>query len=105
MATANSSFKTFILGTSGLILLLVVILSGLIWYALGEQVNKNLETHSVTATESKEEAPQNQGLITPGELAQIGLPAPDFLLIDAFTGKKIKLSDYGGIPIILNFWL
>lgn len=106
MATTkpNNSLKAFILGASGLISLLAVILSGLIWYALDEQANKTLETHSEMATESKEEDLPNHGLITPGEFAQIGLPAPDFLLIDAFTGKKIKLSDYDGIPIILNFW-
>ena len=100
----NNSFKTFILGASGLILLLAIILSGLVRYALDEQTDKNLETYSEMTTESKEEPPQNYGLITPGELAQIGLSAPDFLLTDAFTGKKIKLSDYKGIPIILNFW-
>lgn len=100
----KKSFRMFALGASGLILLLAVILSGLSWYALNTQAEKNLETTSELTTESKELVFRNHGLTTPGEFARIGLPAPNFLLVDALTGKEIKLSDYAGRLIILNFW-
>jgi len=32
-----------------------------------------------------------------------GKPAPDFELLN-LTGKKVKLSDYRGKPVLLNFW-
>jgi len=96
-------FRRFILGASALILLLGVILIGLIYYAVDMQASKNLETES-RPTEIKKEVLQNYGLITSGQIAEIGLSAPDFLLIDALSGEEIKLSNYIGKPIILNFW-
>jgi peroxiredoxin len=36
-------------------------------------------------------------------LPQIGDPAPDFELLD-LTGETVRLSDYRGRPVILNFW-
>jgi len=97
-------FRRFILGASALILLLGVILIGLIYYAVDMQPNKNLETESESTTETEKEVLQKYGLITSGQIAEIGLPAPDFLLIDALSGKEIKLSNYIGKPIIVNFW-
>ena len=106
MATTPQSkkmFRRFILGASALILLLGVTLIGLIYYAVDMQASKNLETES-RPTEIKKEVLQNYGLITSGQIAEIGLSAPDFLLIDALSGEEIKLSNYIGKPIILNFW-
>lgn len=31
------------------------------------------------------------------------IPAPDFTVFDA-EGKKVKLSDFAGKPVVLNFW-
>jgi peroxiredoxin len=36
-------------------------------------------------------------------LPQIGDPAPDFELLD-LSGETVRLSDYLGRPVILNFW-
>jgi peroxiredoxin len=33
-----------------------------------------------------------------------GQPAPDFQLVDVATGKTVKLSDYRGKAVLLNFW-
>ncbi|MBI5682700.1 MAG: TlpA family protein disulfide reductase [Deltaproteobacteria bacterium] len=37
------------------------------------------------------------------KLLDIGSPAPDFSL-KLFNGKEIKLSDFKGSPVVLNFW-
>ena len=97
-------FRRFVLVASVLILSLILSLIGLIWYALDTQANRNLETESGLTTKIEDEVLQNYGLITPGETAEIGMRAPDFRLIDALSGEEIKLSDYVGKPIILNFW-
>lgn len=35
--------------------------------------------------------------------AKVGEPAPDFELT-TLDGKTVKLSDYAGTPVVLNFW-
>ena len=40
---------------------------------------------------------------TAGEPAEATQPAPDFTVYDA-EGNAVKLSDYFGKPIVLNFW-
>ena len=34
----------------------------------------------------------------------VGDPAPDFELVEAGTGKKQRLSDFRGRPVLVNFW-
>lgn len=43
--------------------------------------------------------------ITPGQMGnqQDKTPAPDFTVVDG-EGNAVKLSDYAGKPIVLNFW-
>ncbi len=38
-----------------------------------------------------------------GDNQGTALPAPDFVVYDA-NGKEVRLSDYIGKPIVLNFW-
>ena len=45
-------------------------------------------------------APQTQ---ESGGAEQEKYPAPDFTVLDS-EGKEVKLSDYFGKPIVLNFW-
>ena len=35
---------------------------------------------------------------------EVGAVAPDFVLQEAGTGRPIRLSDYRGKPVVLNFW-
>lgn len=42
------------------------------------------------------------GIVEPGR-ASLGEPAPDFTL-EAPDGSTVKLSDFAGRPVILNFW-
>ena len=43
--------------------------------------------------------------ITPDQMGnqQDKTPAPDFVVVDG-NGNTVKLSDYAGKPIVLNFW-
>lgn len=53
---------------------------------------------------SAEPAPEAVESQTAGPAEDDGLePAPDFLFTDT-EGKELRLSDYFGSPIILNFW-
>ena len=35
---------------------------------------------------------------------KIGVRAPDFVLQEAGSGREVRLSDYRGRPVVLNFW-
>jgi len=35
---------------------------------------------------------------------QVGMRAPDFALPDVRTGKTVRLSDFQGKPVLINFW-
>lgn len=37
-------------------------------------------------------------------LPKIGQPAPDFVTENAYNGQPVRLSDYFGSPVWLNFW-
>ena len=44
------------------------------------------------------------GVVDPSARAKVGEQAPDFVLEDAVTGRPIRLSDYRGRTVVLNFW-
>lgn len=44
------------------------------------------------------------GSLTGGTSAVKGKAAPDFNLVDIRTGKNIRLSDFKGKAVLLNFW-
>ena len=44
------------------------------------------------------------GILDTAVRPEVGGAAPDFVLEEAGTGKPIKLSDYRGKRVILNFW-
>ena len=48
-------------------------------------------------------APDQLGTQATGETKPEANPAPDFTVYDA-GGNEVKLSDYFGKPIVLNFW-
>ena len=52
-------------------------------------------------TETASETPETSATTAPTEPEPI--PAPDFTVLD-WDGNEVKLSDYLGKPVVLNFW-
>jgi peroxiredoxin len=57
---------------------------------------------SGAAASQPDTAGLSTGIVEPGR-ASLGEPAPDFTL-EAPDGSTVKLSDFAGRPVILNFW-
>lgn len=55
----------------------------------------------VPMTDAAETAPDTARLET-GETAEV-YPAPDFIAY-TLTGEAVRLSDYAGKPVVINFW-
>jgi thiol-disulfide isomerase/thioredoxin len=53
--------------------------------------------------EQRSEKQINTALCPGGKQCELPVPAPDFTATD-MTGKQIKLSDYRGKVVLLNFW-
>jgi len=81
--------KTFIIIALALVLLIAG--ASVLYHRLGEK----LAPEQLAVTETT--APEETGTEPPS------IPAPDFTVYDA-AGNPVKLSDYFGKPIILNFW-
>lgn len=65
-------------------------------------------TYSVLSEQYKEKEPLNVGNVTDNGItgadeSEERIPAPDFTVLD-YDGNEVKLSDYFGKPIVLNFW-
>lgn len=67
------------------------------------EVTQKATTTATTEAQQSDEAQQptevKQSTATAGQKTQ----APDFTVIDS-NGKKVKLSDFKGKPVVLNFW-
>lgn len=84
-----------------LVLALVLLIAGA--SVLYKQLSKNVVPEQLAAAETEPpkaetEAPQGETEPEPS-----GVAAPDFTVYDA-EGNAVKLSDYFGKPIVLNFW-
>lgn len=104
--------------------IITVLLAGMVGWAIysaaakneeqaGDQVQKPLEQAAESAetaikeTEKSDGADQKKEKAPKGNPNEIGLDigniAPDFEL-ETMDGEKVKLSDYRGKPVLLNFW-
>ena len=63
--------------------------------------NLSVQTPQSTQTPGETGAPQDSA--APEETERPKVEAPDFTAVDA-DGTEVKLSDYVGKPIVLNFW-
>ena len=63
----------------------------------------NLSVQTPPPTQTPEETGAPQDSAAPEETERPKVEAPDFTAVDA-DGTEVKLSDYVGKPIVLNFW-
>ena len=89
-----------------LILALVVLIGGayVLYGRLSADArpdNLSAQTPQTTQTTGETEAPQDSA--APEETEPPKVEAPDFTVENA-DGEEVKLSDYVGKPIVLNFW-
>lgn len=76
-----------------LLLVAVIVAAAVLYDRLGaEYGGDNLVQNTDTTPADSESTPENEAH-----------QAPDFEALDA-DGKKVRLSDYKGKPIVLNFW-
>jgi peroxiredoxin len=61
------------------------------------------QLQSIPAFEGTAESGVGSVLTDTSDLPEVGDPAPDFELPDA-SGATVRLGDYRGRPVILNFW-
>lgn len=63
----------------------------------------NLSVQTPQSTQTPGETGAPQGSAAPEETEPPKVEAPDFTALDA-DGEAVRLSDYVGKPIVLNFW-
>lgn len=89
-----------------LILVLVVLIGGayMLYGRLSADAQPdNLSAQAPQTTQTPEETGAPQDSAAPEETERPKVEAPDFTAVDA-DGTEVKLSDYVGKPIVLNFW-
>lgn len=85
-----------------LVLVLVVLIGGA--YVLYSRLSADARPDNLSAqTPAETENQTPQGSDAPEETEPPKVEAPDFTVEDA-DGEEVKLSDYVGKPIVLNFW-
>lgn len=80
----------------------VLVVAGLALSAIFLNTGNN-GTNTGTPTDKGTAAPTDQGNGQKPSLPQPGYQAPDFTLTD-MDGKTVKLSDFRGKPVLINFW-
>ncbi|MCB9491582.1 MAG: TlpA family protein disulfide reductase [Dehalococcoidia bacterium] len=70
---------------------IVLVVGGLFVY---QQVGSSADTD--------DDAPL--GVVAGAAPPALGEPAPDFVLVESGSGKRVSLSDFRGQPVVLNFW-
>lgn len=66
-------------------------------------LGRQLEPEALTVHKPEKENTPADPQETAGQEETEGIPAPDFTVYDR-EGNQVKLSDYYGKPIVLNFW-
>lgn len=85
-----------------LALVLVVLIGGA--YVLYGRLSADARPDNLSAqTPTETESQMPQGSDAPAETEPSKVEAPDFTVENA-DGEEVKLSDYVGKPIVLNFW-
>jgi cytochrome c biogenesis protein CcmG, thiol:disulfide interchange protein DsbE len=53
---------------------------------------------------SEDDGMTQRGAVAPSGGAEVGSPAPDFVLPALEDGGEVRLADFRGRPVIVNFW-
>ena len=83
-----------------LILVFVVLIGGA--YVLYSRLSAGTQSDNLSAQAAQAAAPAQETETAGGEESP-RVEAPDFTVVDA-DGTEVKLTDYVGKPIVLNFW-
>lgn len=84
-----------------LVLALVVLIggAGVLYQKMGQKIG----TEQLVAQEEKQPEPTAEEETKEQEKNPELVKAPDFVVYD-FEGKEVRLSDYIGKPLVVNFW-
>jgi cytochrome c biogenesis protein CcmG, thiol:disulfide interchange protein DsbE len=59
---------------------------------------------AVLGRDSKSDGSMRRGAVAAGGVAEVGSPAPDFVVPALDGNDQIRLADFRGRPVIVNFW-
>jgi cytochrome c biogenesis protein CcmG, thiol:disulfide interchange protein DsbE len=59
---------------------------------------------AVLGRDSKSDGSKRRGAVTAAGVAEVGSPAPDFVLPALDGSSDLRLADFRGRPVIVNFW-
>lgn len=93
----NNKLKTFL----GILLFVVLIGAAYFSYSTLTQDRKPNSTEEKQPVEDAPETEESEA--DPSTDEKEVIPAPDFTVYDV-DGNEVKLSDFAGKPIVLNFW-
>lgn len=87
-----------------LAILAAVLIAAAVWLWVGLLSGDRTPADSQTQTQEPTDAPTQEATDAPTETpSQSAQAAPDFTVYTA-DGQEVKLSDFAGKPVVLNFW-
>lgn len=96
----NNKLKWIILAV---VLVVLIAAAGLLYNKLGDEYASD----NISAGETKEDSSSPTEDSAEDQGTHVGdneyQPAPDFTVMD-YDGNEVKLSDFKGTPVVLNFW-
>ncbi len=104
------NYKSLAVLCVGLIFVLAAVTTVLAWKVFDVNIQMEISFGSppnqaaTTAISNIQQSGSDDSINQSENILGIGLPAPNFSLLDVNTRENIMLSDLEGIPVIINFW-
>lgn len=83
---------------------LIVLASSVLYKSLSKNYQPNNGLAAGSNKNSSSESISGNGEDISSENTEEETAAPDFTVVDAVTGNDVKLSDFLGQPVVINFW-